>query len=245
MKSGIDVSKYQGDIDWPNVKVDFAIIRAGWSWYEGGMDVDTKFRQNASGATKAGIPWGVYLYAYDRTPEAAVKSANILADLLEDYNLDYPVAYDFEDNQYLKFNRYTSTEICNAFLKTIQERGYYAMIYTYTNFAKNYLNMDGLSAYDVWIADYTGKVGWQGIYGMWQYSSKGRVNGVPTDVDLNEAYRDYPKLIREMKKSQGTSSSKPQEPVDNTKQVVSEINELSDMLKTAYEKSEKIKTYLS
>lgn len=194
---GIDVSSHQGKIDWGKVKKDFAILRAGWSWYQGGMNIDTRFLENVAGVQAAGIPWGVYLYAYDKTPAAARISANRLADLLDDYKLDYPVAYDFEDKQYLSTGKASNTAVCKAFLDTLRARGYYPILYTYTNFAKGFLNMEELKEYDLWIADYTGKVGWTGDYTMWQRSAEGHIDGVYTDVDLNDAYKDYPKIIRE------------------------------------------------
>lgn len=196
-KYGIDVSSHQGKIDWGKVKKDFAILRAGWSWYQGGMNIDTRFLENAAGVQAAGIPWGVYLYAYDKTPAAARIAANRLADLLDDYKLDYPVAYDFEDNQYLATGKASNTAICKAFLDTIRARGYYPILYTYTSFAMSYLEMDKLTEYDFWVADYTGKVGWPGAYSIWQRSAKGQVDGISTAVDLNTAYKDYPTIIRE------------------------------------------------
>lgn len=196
MKSGIDLSSHQGTVDWGKVTAEFAILRAGWSWYEGGMNIDKQFLTNVVGAREAGIPWGVYLYAYDKTPAAARIAANQLADLLEQYEIPYPVAYDFEDNQYLTMGKAANTAICKAFLETLQGRGYYAMLYTYTNFAKGYLNMEELSAYDFWVADYTGKVGWAGPYGMWQYSGSGAAPGITVPVDLDRAYKDYPSIIQ-------------------------------------------------
>ena len=202
-RAGIDISKHQGkNIDWAKLKTsdkEFVIIKTGYSWYLGGMNIDSQFLDNAAGATKYGIPWGAYIWAYDKTPAAARISANCLAHLLDADKLDYPVYYDFEDEQYLKFDRVTSADIIKAFLDTIQDRGYYAGLYTYTNFAKGYIDMARLTAYDLWIADYTGKVGWTGPYGMWQHSAKGRleaVGGGKVDVDFNIAYKDYPSIIR-------------------------------------------------
>ena len=196
MKTGIDISSHQGAVNWGKVVADFAILRAGWSWYDGGMNIDKRFLQNVAGAREVGVPWGAYLYAYDRTPAAARVSAERLADLLDQFQLPYPVAYDFEDTQYLGTGRESNTAICKAFLETLQGRGYYVMLYTYTNFAKGYLDMAGLAAYDLWIADYTGQVGWPGEYGIWQYSGSGRAPGVAGQVDLDRAYRDYPAIIR-------------------------------------------------
>lgn len=196
MKTGFDISSHQGAVNWRKIESDFVILRAGWSWYQGGMNIDQRFTENAEGAGAAGIPWGAYLYAYDRSPRAAEISAGRLADLLDSYRLPYPVAYDFEDSQYLSMGRQENTAICRAFLGALQSRGYYVMLYTYTNFAKGYLEMGELSGYDLWVADYTGKVGWPGAYGMWQYTAAGVVAGVNGPVDLDRAYKDYPEVIR-------------------------------------------------
>jgi len=196
MKTGFDLSSHQGAIDWPGVKSDFAVIRAGWSWYQGGMNIDQRFLENVSGARAAGIPWGAYLYAYDKSPEAAAVSAGKLADLLDQYQIPYPVVYDFEDPQYYSMGRSGNTAICRVFLEALQKRGYYAMLYTFTSFAMSYLEMDKLAEFDLWIADHTGKVGWPGAYGMWQYTDAGSVPGVSGPVDLDRAYKDYPAIIR-------------------------------------------------
>lgn len=196
MKAGFDLSSHQGTVNWRKIESGFAMIRAGWSWYLGGMNIDQRFVENAAGAQAAGIPWGSYLYAYDQTPEAAVISAGRLADLLDNYRLPYPVAYDFEDGQYLAMGRERNTAICRAFLSTLQKRGYYVMLYTYTNFAKGYLQMEELAEYDLWVADYTGKVGWPGEYGIWQYTAAGSLAGITGPVDLDRAYKDYPSIIQ-------------------------------------------------
>lgn len=208
MKTGIDVSAHNGTINWKIVKTDFAILRAGWSWYEGGMNVDKQFVTNASGISGANIPWGVYIYAYDKSVSAAITAANTLCDMLDKgkYELSYPVVYDFEDKQYFNTSKELNTTICKTFLSVIKKRGYYPVIYTYTNFAKAYLNMDDLAEYDFWVADYTGKVGWNGKYSIWQYTANGKVDGISTNVDMNHSYKDYPTIIHEMKVNNTTSS---------------------------------------
>lgn len=224
---GIDVSKHQGIIDWSKVETDFAIIRAGWSWYQGGMNIDDRFIANVSGATKNLIPFGVYLYAYDLTPEAAVISANKLADTLEEYAgaFDFPVVYDFEDNQYITKPKTENTKICEAFLRTLKSRGFYPMLYTYTSFANAYLVMEALKEYDFWVADYRITLGYTGKYSMWQYSSQERVSGVPAVVDMNYCYVDYPKLIQSM----GLNGRKPTKPTE-TKELENLLKELEDLI---------------
>lgn len=201
-RNGIDVSWAQGNIDWSKVKTDFAMVRAGWSWYNGGMNIDKQFFDNASGATAANIPWGVYMYAYDKSVSAAIVAATVLCDTLDkgNYKLSYPVAYDFEDPQYFSTAmKESNTEICNAFLSVIKNRGYYPALYTFSSFATSYLNMDKLKEYDFWVADYTGKVTYKGDYTMWQYSSNGKVDGISTDVDMDVCHKDYPTIISNMK----------------------------------------------
>ena len=197
MKRGIDVSSHQGAIDWGAVKTDFAILRAGWSWYQGGMTQDQRFLENVKGVREAGLPWGAYLYAYDKTPEAARASARKLGALLSGYQMEYPVAYDFEDPQYQQNTPEQNTAVCKAFLEELEGQGYYASLYTYANFAKSKLRMEELSRWDFWVAAYQSPLtSWTGSWGMWQYSAAGQVPGIQGNVDLDLARKDYPAIIR-------------------------------------------------
>ena len=196
---GIDVSQDQGNIDWKAVREDgirFAMIRAGNCGYDGKIKVDTRFHSNIAAAISAGINVGVYLYSYARTEQAAKQAAEELIPLLKGYTVTYPVAFDMEDETYNAFSKDANTAIANAFLNEIKEQRYYPVLYSYTYFLTENLDMSKLSDYDVWVADYRGYVGYQGSYGMWQYSSKGRVDGISTRVDMDVSYRDYPTLIR-------------------------------------------------
>ena len=197
MKRGIDVSSHQGAIDWGAVKTDFSILRAGWSWYQGGMTQDQRFLENVKGVREAGLPWGAYLYAYDKTPEAARASARKLGALLSGYQMEYPVAYDFEDPQYQQNTPEQNTAVCKAFLEELEGQGYYASLYTYANFAKSRLRMEELSRWDFWVAAYQSPLtSWTGSWGMWQYSAAGQVPGIQGNVDLDLARKDYPAIIR-------------------------------------------------
>ncbi len=199
---GIDVSKFQGDIDWKKVKADgyeFAIIRVGWCGYDGLITTgfDNFFDKNMQGAAAAGIDIGVYMYSYAKTPEAAKIAAGEVLRFIEPYNLLYPVIFDFEDAElYSGFSRDLNTQICKAFLEEIEANSYYAMLYSYTYFLSAYLDMSSLQDYDLWVADYRGYVGYDGSYGIWQYSSTGAVDGIVGNTDLNISYRDYPEVIR-------------------------------------------------
>ncbi|WP_432353822.1 glycoside hydrolase family 25 protein [Anaerotruncus rubiinfantis] len=225
---GIDVSSHQGQIHWDKVKAagyDFAIVRAGWSWYAGGMNVDKLFHDHIAGAQAAGLDVGVYLYSYDQSANAAKIAAKRLLELIAPYKLAYPVWFDME---YEKFNlsagKALNTAICRAFLEEVQGAGYYTGIYASTDFLNNYLDVSKLSDYDVWAAQYASQCTFKGGHGMWQhgvigsYGTKGRdytiagqVPGVYANCDVNLAYKDYPGAIKAAGLN-GWAVATPQEP---------------------------------
>ena len=198
---GIDVSKYQGSINWSQVKgagYDFAFIRVGYCNYDGTIaeGFDPYYEVNMKNAIAAGMNVGVYVYSYAKTTDAARVCANAVLEKIKPYKLTMPVAFDYEDSKtYASLGKNNNTAICKEFLQTIQNAGYYSMLYTYTSFANSYLNMSDLSAFDTWIADYRGYVGYKGSYGIWQYSSTGTVPGISGNVDMNIAYKNYPAII--------------------------------------------------
>lgn len=196
---GIDVSKYQGKIDWAKVKaagVKFAIVRAGYANYDGSITKDPYFATNMAGAIAAGVHVGVYVYSYVETAQAAKKAAQAVLEMAKQYKVRYPLCWDFEHSTlYKKFSKAKNVEICKAALDTWEAAGWYAMLYTYKSFASAYLNMSSLAKYDFWLAHYTTKTNYTGPYGMWQYSSSGTVNGISGRVDMNWAYKDYATLI--------------------------------------------------
>ncbi|MEG0895024.1 MAG: glycoside hydrolase family 25 protein [Oscillospiraceae bacterium] len=201
-KLGIDVSSHQGTIDWVKVKkdkIDFAIIRAGWSWYQGGLTIDEKFKFNIENAIHNGIDVGIYVYSYDLSAEGAKISAKNLLEIIKPYKIEYPIFFDME---YEKFNTTDgkgkiNTDIVISFLDEIENGGYYSGLYCSTDFMNNYLQENRLLKYEKWIADYRKTCGYIGDYAMWQYSSKGKIDGISTKVDLNYVYTDFPKIIRE------------------------------------------------
>lgn len=232
---GIDVSKYQGTIDWPKVKaagIQYALVRVGWAGYDGNIyNVDGQppapdecFHANMQGAIAAGIPVGVYVYSYCKTPQAAKLAAQKVLEYVKLYQCAMPIVFDYENAaQYASYGKEKNTAICKAFLDEIEAAGYYAMLYTYTYFAIPYLNMDALAKYDMWIADYRGYVGYPGAYGIWQYSSTGTVPGISGAVDMNRAYKDYPAIIR----AAGLNGLKPGEP-EKPKLYMSEIGPMGE-----------------
>lgn len=196
----IDVSKYQGSINWSKVKaagVKGAIIRCGYANRDGSITEDHRFKANMAGAIAAGVDVGVYVYSYVESEEAARKAAQRVLDMVRGYKVTYPLAWDYEDHKTYKLrSKAQNTAICRAALSTWEEAGYYAILYTYRNFAATYLNMAQLADYDFWLAHYASKTDYAGPYGMWQYSSSGSVDGISGRVDMNWAYKDYPAIIK-------------------------------------------------
>lgn len=196
-KKGIDVSKWQGDIDWQKVKesgVEFAIIREGYG-KESPTQVDKKFEQNYQGAKSAGIGVGVYHYSYADSVEDAVKEAEFCLKNIKGKQLEYPVVFDIEDKEQLKLNNRQRTDIVKAFCQTIENAGYYVMIYCNLNWWNTYLYKDELARYDLWLAQW-GVDAPSVSCGIWQYSESGKVNGISGNVDLDIAYKDYPMLMK-------------------------------------------------
>lgn len=194
MKKGIDVSKWQGIINWSEVKkdgVEFAIIREGY----GKNQVDKKFEENYRNARAVGMPVGIYHYSYADSVEDAKKEAQFCLNNIKGKELEYPICFDIEDREMLKLNNQQRTDICKAFCDTIESAGYYAMIYCNLNWLDNYLIKSELSKYDLWLAQWGMRMPTI-VVGMWQKSDKGVVRGITGNVDVNIAYKDYPEIMR-------------------------------------------------
>lgn len=197
MVKGIDVSKWQGTIDWQKVKdsgIKFAMIRGGYGQHKDQKDV--YFERNYKNAKKAGVPVGVYHYSYADSIADAKKEADFVISYLKGKVLEYPIAFDIEDKTQGRLTNETRTEICKAFCDALEKAGYYVVIYTSKDWLVNKLNMSKLSKYDVWVAQWNAECTYQGSYGMWQYSDKGKVNGINGNVDLDYALKDYPSIIK-------------------------------------------------
>lgn len=201
---GIDVSRYQGDIDFEKVKsdgYDFVILRAGTS--QGGKD--SSFDAYYDSAEKAGLDIGCYFYTYDTTVEGAEKEAADVLSFLGGKELSYPVFLDFEYEELLSYERTeTNTGMINAFCDTIKQGGYYPGVYIASSVYRNYIDSDALgNKWDFWVASYQDHtpdyMGYSETFSMWQYTNKGSVSGINSDVDLNVSYVDYPDLINKFK----------------------------------------------
>lgn len=191
-KKGIDVSKWQGDIDWSKVRsdgIEFAIIRIGYGKYE--EQKDNKFEKNYESAKENGIAVGVYLYSYATTVEAANQEADCVLKWLNNRSLDLPIYYDLEDSCQNNISKSVLTDICETFCQKIEKSGYWVGIYSSKFFLTNKLDYKRLeNKYTIWVAQYNNKNTYKGKYDMWQYSSSGSVNGIAGNVDMNYLYRD-------------------------------------------------------
>ena len=196
---GIDVSKYQGDIDWKKVKragIDFAMIRCGYRGYtEGHLNEDIRFAQNVRNAFSSGINVGIYFYSSAITVDEAIEEANYVISLINKYNfsesISYPLAFDIEDFEGTRnfiLSKEERTQIVKAFCNTIKSNGYNPIIYSYTYFLQEKLYLDQLNNFETWIADYYGNTWYNREFKMWQYTDKGRIDGINGNVDLNYSY---------------------------------------------------------
>lgn len=191
---GIDVSKWQGEIDWPAVKtagVDFVIIRLGsQSAFDAESTVDPYFLENFSGAQAAGLRVGVYFYSLAQTTAAALAQAELVLAQLDGKNIDLPVVFDWEAWTYfndLDLSYYQLNQIADTFLQTVTAAGYQGMLYSAkapleTNFWWNQ------NHYPLWLAHYVGSSDYQGEYQLWQFSATGEIVGIDNEVDLNLAW---------------------------------------------------------
>lgn len=192
MKKGIDVSNWQGLINWNKVKnagVEFAILRIGYGMYDN--QKDKQFENNYNGARTNGIPVGIYHYSYATSVEEAKKEAQLVLKWLNGRGLQLPVYFDLEDKTQQNLGKNTLNEMCRVFCNTIEDGGYWAGIYTNKYWATGLIDGPSLGdRYTYWIAQYNDKCTYAGDYAMWQYSSSGKVDGISGNVDMNYLYKD-------------------------------------------------------
>lgn len=198
---GIDVARFQGNIDWNKVAADgvrFAIIRIGLRGYgTGEVHLDANFHQNITGAINAGIDVGVYFYSQAITEEEALEEANFIIENLGDYKLKLPVVMDIEyvDGDNARANALTKEErttIAKTFCEAITEAGYEAMVYGNMKTFLMMLDMTQLREYKTWFAYYNYPIYYPYEFTIWQYSESGKVDGIDAAVDLNMIIGDYP-----------------------------------------------------
>lgn len=189
IRKGIDVSYHQGVINWEKVKadgIDFAILRCGYVRTLGNPQVDQQWRRNAQECERLGIPYGVYIYSYAKTVEAAKAEADHVINTLRGFSPSYPVYFDLEEVSLESTeNRTLLADMATAFCGKISAAGYTPGIYANTNWWNNYLTDPVFSQWDRWVAQYNSKCTYRGSYRLWQCSSSGSVDGIAGNVDLD------------------------------------------------------------
>ena len=203
----IDVSRYQGLIDWAQVAAagyKGAMLKTvstnhKLSKRSDGLYIDPTFETNYRNARAAGLDVGVYYYTYATSEAMADAELALLRQAVYGKELTLPVAVDVEDNRLTSLDKQSLTDLTAYALHEVEQMGFYAQLYTYTGFAKAHLYVDGaaLQPYDVWLADYTGKTPNVTFnYNAHQHTSKGAVPGISGNVDLNVTTINYPKIIK-------------------------------------------------
>lgn len=190
---GIDVSAYQGRINWHAVAisgVEFAIIRVGYRGYENGLlNEDEYAQQNYLGAKAAGLRVGAYFFSQATTPEEALEEAEFLLEATQDWQMDMPVVFDWEyvgeDARTAQMNREGVMACIRAFNDRITQAGHRPMVYFNPDHAENFLDLEALAEYPFWLALYAENMDFAYQVDMWQYTSQGSVPGIRGDVDIN------------------------------------------------------------
>ena len=194
----IDVSEWQDNIDFAKVKADGVtgvIIRAGYGKYD--YQRDKMFDANYAKAKAAGLDCGVYWYSYADSTASAIEEARVCMKALKGKKFEYPIYFDLEEQSQFSRGRAFCDSIVKAFCGELEKHGYFAGLYISRSPLQAYISDDVANRYALWVAEYASKLNYSGSVGMWQYSSTGRVNGISGNVDMDECYVDYPKIIKE------------------------------------------------
>lgn len=203
-QQGADISKFNGNVNMKLAKqngMDFVILKAG-SGYSG---EDPKFQQNYRNAKAAGLNVGAYWYSYAVNVEEAKEEAVRYLKILKNKQFEYPVYLDFEDPSQRKIPTKTKTDMAIAFMSILEKNGYYTGLYSSGYWINNQFEKERLKDYDIWIAHWhvTSPNCYTPDYGMWQFTNKSKIKGVPDTgeggVDMNYSYKNYPKIIKDAK----------------------------------------------
>ncbi len=195
---GIDVSKHNGTINWKAVKehgVDFAIIRAGYGKVI--SQKDPKFDENYTGCKNNKIPCGAYWYSYATTVEDARLEANVCLSVIKGKQFELPVYFDMEEKAQVALGKTLSSAIASAFCEVLELNKYWAGLYSFDSFYSSNWQSDFAKRYTCWVARVENvQPEYCDGHDIWQYSWKGKVNGISGDVDLNYCYKDFPSLMK-------------------------------------------------
>lgn len=197
MKKGIDVSSYQGDINWEEAKkyIDFAIIRCGVGNNIKEQD-DKKWERNTSKCERLSIPYGTYLFSYATNLTMAQSEVEHTLRLVKDKKLEYPIFLDVEERGQLSLPKEQLVEIVKYYCEKIESAGYYVGIYASLSTLNGILNDEALLKYDKWVAEWGKDFSYHKNSGLWQNTDHEQILGINTRVDGDIAFYDYPEIIR-------------------------------------------------
>ena len=203
-KYGIDVSEWQGVIDWAKAKaggIKFAILRAGIS-----SRADKCFATNYAACENAGIPAGAYWYCTATTVADAKAQAKLFLQIISGKKFAYPVYMDLEEHEQFALGKAKCSELADAFLTVLEQAGYFAGLYCSTSYLQQYLTDSIRSRYAIWVAQYYTSCTYDGDYGIWQYNVAGNaeydiigqksIPGIVGECDMDYCYTDYPSIIK-------------------------------------------------
>ena len=197
---GVDLSKYQGDVDFSQLKqdgIDYVMLKVGGRGYSSGqITADDYFSVNLQSATDAGLGIGVYFFSQAVTAEEAVEEANYVINSLAGYNIQYPVAFDMEyvENDTARVEALTradKTAVARAFLTTVQNAGYRPMIYGNKEWLLKKIDLTQLTEFDVWLSQEKDVPDYPYKFAMWQYTTSAKLSGISGYADLNLCFIDY------------------------------------------------------
>ena len=202
MLKGIDVSQWQGNVDFKKVKasgINFVIIRAGFGKYTN--QKDPYFEQNYKNAKAAGLNVGVYWYSYANSAQDVILEAKACMEVIKGKRFEMPIYFDLEESSQFQKGSTFCNNLVKSFCDELEKNGYWSGLYISRSPLQTYISSSVSSRYALWIAEYGSKCNYSGSYGMWQYTSTGKVNGVSGNVDCNYCYVDYPTQIKKTGKN--------------------------------------------
>lgn len=194
---GIDVSAHNGNIDFAKVKaagIEFVIIRAGYG--KAISQKDKNFERNYKAAKAAGLKVGVYWYSYAMSTVEAAQEAAVCLEAIKGKQFEMPIYFDIEEQKQFDKGKSFCSDLVKTFCNALEKAGYFSGFYTGRYAVTHYISEDVAKRYAFWVAEWGKKVNYSGSYGMWQYSSTGKVNGIAGNVDMDTSYVDYPAIIK-------------------------------------------------
>ncbi len=196
---GIDVSYFQGDINWKQVaqnQIEFAMVRATY----GTTGTDIMFAKNMDAIKETNIYPGAYHYCYAINVQEAILEAKHFINTIKPYKLQYPAALDLEEASIAELGKEAVTDIIIAFVETLKSADYYPILYADLNWVRNYIDISRISDLDIWLSEWGPQMQYTNNVTMWQYSSGGSVPGINDRVDMNISFKDYPSIIENPEK---------------------------------------------